>query len=163
MTHTQKYQGQVNGHREKSYRAYHDALMARLEGDVGLLFLLHAILHFRWDHQPLRNGWQRYWNEDKRASDAERQANPDFDHDYWDRTWNMREKARRVIEGREPWPRDFVPWKQRRETLYYLGIGKRPPWLDCDDDPTPFAARLRTRPAQRLKRLERKLAKVRAQ
>ncbi|MBN8606227.1 MAG: hypothetical protein J0L81_04855 [Caulobacterales bacterium] len=136
--------GQVNGSREKSYRAYHDALMARLEGDVGLLFLLHAIHKFDWRDTPRDTG------------DAF-----DIDHDYWERHWHMREKARRMIQGVEPWPRDFLPWKQRRETLYYLGIGKRPPWLDSEhDDSAPSLARLRRSP--RVASLSRLKLKARA-
>jgi len=121
--------GEVTTPQKDSYRVYHANLMARLEGDVGLLFLLHAILHFRWDHQPLRNFWECYWNEDKRTPD-ELRTDYELDCNYWDRVWNMRSKARRIIDGREPWPREFRQWKAMQELRYYHGRRARPPWLD---------------------------------
>lgn len=136
---------------QKSYRAYHADLMARLEGEVGLMFLLHAILHFRADHQPLRTFWERYWNEDKRTPDDLR-TEYDIDYNYWDRAWNMRNKAGRIIQGVEPWPRAFLPWKGMQELRYHHGRRTRPPWLDYEDDDDAFADDVRTAAWSRPKR-----------
>lgn len=42
----------------------------------------------------------------------------------------IRARAKSIIEGRRRWPRELLPWKQRRELLFYLGSGHLPPWID---------------------------------
>lgn len=132
MTTKEAASGQVNAPRKDSYSDYLDRLFALLERDPGKLFLLSAILHFRWEHETPRTFWERYWNEDKRTPDDLR-TDYDIDYNYWDRVWNMRGKARRVIQGLEPWPPEFLPWKGMQELLYYHGRRrKRPVWLDAN-------------------------------
>lgn len=49
--------------------------------------------------------------------------------------WEMRERARAIIEGREPWPEYLLPYKSIRENAYYHGRRKVeiPTWLDPDN------------------------------
>lgn len=116
MTMPATSQRGVNTASKNSYRVYHADLLAQLEGDPGKLFLLHAIAFFDWGDTPRDTG------------DAF-----DIDHDYWQRHWHMREKARRVIQGAEPWPAWARRWKAFQELRYYAHKGrrKRPAWLDA--------------------------------
>lgn len=114
MTTKEARAGRVNTPPKDSYRVYHADLMARLEGDPGKLFLLHAIAFFDWGDTPRETG------------DAF-----DIDHDYWERHWHMREKARRIIQGIDPWPTWALRWRAFQELRYYHGRRKRPAWLDA--------------------------------
>ncbi len=50
------------------------------------------------------------------------------DFDWLD--WRTREKARALIEEREPWPELLRPYKSRLESRYRSGRAALPPWLD---------------------------------
>lgn len=150
MTTKEARAGRVNTPPKDSYRVYHADLIAQLEGDPGKLFLLHAIAHFRWDHETPRDHWESYWNVDKRAPDHDRDHL--WNHDYWDRVWNMRNKARRVIQGAEPWPRWALRWRAFQELRYYHGRRKRPAWLDAPDDDAPRGIQARLASARRARR-----------
>lgn len=117
MTTKEAAAARVNTPQRNSYRVYHADLLAQLEGDPGKLFLLHAIAFFDWGDEPRETG------------DA-----ADIDHDYWERHWHMREKARRVIQGAEPFPTWARRWKAMQELRYYHGRRKRPAWLDGSRD-----------------------------
>ncbi len=127
--------GRVNTPPTSSYRVYHADLIAQLEGDPGKLFLLHAIAFFDWGDTPRDTG------------DA-----PDIDHDYWERQWHMREKARRVIQGAEPWPRWAIRWKAFQELRYHHGRRKRPAWFDAPDDNAPRGIKAQLTAARRARR-----------
>lgn len=135
MTTKEARAGRVNTPPKNSYRVYHADLIAQLEGDPGKLFLLHAIAFFDWGDTPRDTG------------DAF-----DIDHEFWARHWNMREKARRVIQGAEPWPRWAVRWRAFQELRYHHGRRKRPAWLDAPDDDAPRGIQAQLASARRARR-----------
>lgn len=113
---------------EEKERTIGDAL--RELGDTlprraDLLWLMTALDHYRRDDQHCRDIWDKHANV---RLDAGRDAL--LEHDYWRRTWNMREKARRIIEGRQPWPAELLVWKLYKELRFSAG-DECPAWLDA--------------------------------
>jgi hypothetical protein len=49
--------------------------------------------------------------------------------------WDMRERARAIIEEREPWPEYLLPYRSMRQNAYYHGSRKVeiPTWLNPDN------------------------------
>lgn len=116
-----------------SFAVYLHDLYALLPHRPDLLFLMLALDHFRRDDEPCRDHWDRHVNlrwTPRDGSDPRESDDP-----YWHRTWAMREKARRIIEGRQAWPEELLGWKTWREMQWGHGFGpqhckeREPAWL----------------------------------
>jgi len=76
-----------------------------------------------------------------------------FDWRWHMREWARRERARAIIEGRRPWPRDLLHYKLRCEVRYYhRGVGTLPPWRDPENWTDPTRDPEEDGPALRLER-----------
>lgn len=143
--------------RAKAYADYHADLLDEMTRRPSLANLMHYLRYY-----GRQSPFLPYAERDAKAPDVKAIYARGCDDTWSQRQWDCRERARAIIEGREPWPRHLLPWKANAEELYVMGVGDMPGWLDPENDPAPHDPTPRNkpkRPADIAKRIQRGIAK----
>ncbi|GIK49265.1 MAG: hypothetical protein BroJett013_19620 [Alphaproteobacteria bacterium] len=117
----------------QTYGEYLDGLFAEMERRPSLLWLAHYLLYY-----GSRDRFPHFTERDATPPDLKAIEAAGYDWTWPRRQWLSRERARRIIEGREPWPRRLLGWKHFMELRYYHGsLAQVPGWLDSRNWPDP--------------------------
>lgn len=118
--------------RAGTYGEYLDGLFAEMQRRPSLAYLAAYLRDYGRERALLP-----YTARDATAPDVKAIHARGCDWLYEQRLWDIREHARAIIEGAEPWPQRLMAWKVISELRYYHGGGRRPAWLDPRDWPDP--------------------------
>ena len=117
----------------QTYGEYLTDLFAEMERRPSLLWLSHYLFFY-----GSRDRFPRYTERDAAPPDLKAIEAAGYDWTWHRRQWLSRERARRIIEGAEPWPQRLLGWKHFMELRYYQGArGRMPGWVDPANNPGP--------------------------
>jgi len=117
----------------QTYGEYLDGLFAEMERRPSLLWLAHYLRYY-----GSRDRFPHYTERDATPPDLKGIEAAGYDWLWHRRQWLSRERARRIIEGVEPWPQRLLGWKHFTELRYYHGsLAQMPGWLDPANNPGP--------------------------